>query len=76
MKKQIQSVIWLLVLSILSSGCAVKPWVKNYERNNLAKPEMSFGRDPIAAQFINHVYESREAARGAASGGGGGCGCN
>lgn len=60
------------------AGCSttIKPWVKPYERTNLADPIMSFSRDPVAETYLHHVYQSREAARGAEGGGGGGCGCN
>jgi len=61
------------------SGCSsfeLKPWVSPYERNNLADPIMSFGRDPVAAAYLHHVYQAREGARGAEGGSGGGCGCN
>lgn len=64
-----------LLLGLLA-GCSVEPWVKPYERANLADPIMSFSRDPVAEAYINHVYEAREGARGAEGGGGGGCGCN
>ncbi len=58
-------------------GCAsVDPWVKPYERANLADPIMAFDRDPISSSYMHHVYESREGARGAAGSAGGGCGCN
>lgn len=57
-------------------GCTVTPWVKPYERHYLADPIMGFERDPVAAGYMNHVYEAREAARGAEGGSGGGCGCN
>lgn len=67
-----------LVLAVgLLAGCGgIEPWVKPYERANLADPIMSFSRDPVADSYINHVYEAREGARGAEGGGGGGCGCN
>ena len=65
----------LLVLAALG-GCGVTPWVKPYERQNLADPLMSFERDPIAGAYTHHVYQVREGARGAEGGGGGGCGCN
>jgi len=61
---------------LLTSGCAVEPWVKPYERQNLADPIMSFERDQVSASYIIHVYDAREAARGAEGGAGGGCGCN
>lgn len=75
----------LLVLgAILSSGCAstiaslqdIEPWVKPYERSNLADPIMSANRNPIALAYVKHVFEAREGARGADGGAGGGCGCN
>lgn len=61
---------------LASSGCSsLQPWVKPYERGQLADPIMAFDRDPIATKYLMHVYEAREAARGAEGGAGGGCGC-
>jgi len=54
----------------------LEPWVKPFERSNLADPIMSIGRNPIALAYAKHVSESREGARGADGGAGGGCGCN
>lgn len=54
----------------------IEPWVKPFERSNLADPIMSAGRNPIALAYAKHVSESREGARGADGGAGGGCGCN
>ena len=72
-----RTIVFLLMFSAFASGCApIKPWVSPYERNNLADPIMSFSRDPIAASYLDHVYESREGARGAEGGAGGGCGCS
>lgn len=69
---------FVLLLSIIGSiaGCTVNPWVQPYERGNLADPVMKFERHPLSAAFMTHVYEAREAARGADGSGGGGCGCN
>jgi hypothetical protein len=72
MKRFLSSVVVMLLLT----GCGIQPWVKPYERANLADPIMSFSRDPVASAYINHVYEAREGARGAEGGSGGGCGCN
>jgi len=66
----------LLGLLSMLGGCGVEPWVKPYERQNLADPIMSFDRDPIAGGYTHHVYQAREGARGAEGSGGGGCGCN
>ena len=72
-----RNLVVLLVLLVCTGGCtAIKPWVSPYERNNLADPIMSFSRDPIAAAYLDHVYEAREGARGAQGGAGGGCGCS
>ncbi|NOY71998.1 MAG: DUF4266 domain-containing protein [Gammaproteobacteria bacterium] len=65
-----------LCLLILINACSIQPWVKPYERQHLADPIMTFQRDPISSAYINHVYQAREAARGAEGGQGGGCGCN
>jgi len=64
------------VTMLLLAGCAIEPWVKPYERANLADPIMSFNRDPVSASYLHHVYDSREGARGAGIATGGGCGCN
>lgn len=58
------------------SNFKIEPWVKPFERSNLADPIMSIGRNPIALSYAKHVSESREGARGADGGAGGGCGCN
>lgn len=66
-------------LLFLSMGCSVqpiKPWVKPYQRDKLADPLMSLETNPLDDPYLSHVYQSREAARGAEGTGGGGCGCN
>ena len=78
MIKYIFKVAILLTLISLT-GCSsleIKPWVKPYERQNLADPIMSASRHPIASMHVAHVLDGREAARGAESSEGGGCGCN
>jgi hypothetical protein len=68
--------ICIVLLALASSGCSsLQPWVKPYERGQLADPIMAFDRDPVATKYLMHVYEAREAARGAEGGAGGGCGC-
>ena len=67
---------FLPLAAVLLVGCASEPWVKPYERANLADPIMSFNRDPVSASYLHHVYDSREGARGAGIATGGGCGCN
>lgn len=63
-------------------GCAslpsvpLTPWVKPYEREHFADPIMAANRQPISNIYFEHVWESREDARGATGAVGGGCGCN
>ena len=66
----------LLLSVVLVAACSIEPWVKPYERANMADPIMSFARDPVSEAYKNHVHQAREGARGAESGAGGGCGCN
>ena len=66
----------LLLIALNVSACSMEPWVKPYERANMADPIMSFARDPVSEAYKNHVHQAREGARGAESGAGGGCGCN
>jgi len=67
----------LVAIMLLQTGCSnVEPWVKPYERANLADSAMQSDRNPVSNAYINHVREAREGARGAAGGAGGGCGCN
>jgi len=65
-----------LALALLAGCAAPTPWVKPYEREHFADPIMSFNRDPVSSVYLDHVFESREGARGATGSVGGGCGCN
>jgi hypothetical protein len=64
----------LVLMSMLSlSGCSsVQPW----EKQNLAKPEMTFEADRLDTSYTEHIYSSKEGASGGSGVGGGGCGCN
>lgn len=65
------------VLLVLLCACSnIEPWVRPYERDALADEIMSFNRNPVSKAYMIHVYQAREAARGAEGGHGGGCGCN
>lgn len=75
MRHRLLTVFWV-GLALLLNACSIEPWVKPYERANLADPIMSFSRNPVSDSYISHVYQSREAMRGAELGSGGGCGCN
>lgn len=66
------SLLALLTMSGLSGCSSVQPW----EKQNLAKPEMTFDRDALDTGYTEHIYSSKEAASGGSGVGGGGCGCN
>jgi len=60
----------------LAACSPIEPWVKPYEREHLAEPFMALDPNPVSSTYLDHVFESREAAHGATGGIGGGCGCN
>lgn len=67
----------LIMGALLVTACGpIRPWVKPYERQNIADPIMSFSRDPVSDSYLSHVRDAREGASGADGGAGGGCGCN
>lgn len=67
----------LLSLAVGLSGCSgIEPWVKPYERGNLADPVMALDTDAVSTSYMQHVFEAREGARGGEGAVGGGCGCN
>jgi hypothetical protein len=65
----------MITLLLAITGCG-RIDVKPYEREQLASPLLSFSRDPVSDQYLDHVYDVREGARGATITQGGGCGCN
>lgn len=63
----------LFVAIVVLGGCTVvQPW----ERDVLARPEMSLDAAPLDAAIDDHIYFSKEASSGGRGFGGGGCGCN
>ncbi len=73
MKLITRALITLCAYATLTAGCTtVEPW----ERDVLARPEMSLDADPLDAQIDDHIYFSKEATSGGRGFGGGGCGCN
>jgi hypothetical protein len=68
--------IMFVIFNVLSiSACSnlgVQPW----ERDLLAKKEMSLGAEPLDNALDDHIYFSKEASSGGKGFGGGGCGCN
>lgn len=70
-------ILTTMLLALVASGCSnIEPWVKPYERANLADEAMLLERNPVSGAYTNHVHEAREGARGATGSAGGGCGCN
>lgn len=65
----------LAALAALVALCACTP-VAPYQRGYLARPDMALTADPGTTRTTELTYEAKEAARGGASVGGGGCGCN
>ena len=62
----------LLIISFSLLACThAKPW----ERQYLARPEMSFTPDPLEKKMSEHADQSKEASATVSAGSGGGCGC-
>jgi hypothetical protein len=76
LRRVLASTVVAAALGALLAGCAIEPWVKPYEREQLADPIMNFQRSTLIGQHREHVYDVREGARGATGVQGGGCGCN
>jgi Domain of unknown function (DUF4266) len=73
--RRVGAIVALLASTTLG-GCAIQPWVKPYEREQLADPIMKFSRSSLAEKHNEHVRTIREGGRGATGVQGGGCGCN
>lgn len=74
MIQRLVAALGTLGLGLLLAGCAqpVQPWEKQY----LARPEMSFNANPAGQRIREQLFTSKEAASGGQGVGGGGCGCN
>ncbi len=66
----------LLICMLGLSGCALGTAVQPWEKETLARPEMTFEGDKLDNAYTEHIYSSKEGASGGAGVGGGGCGCN
>jgi hypothetical protein len=67
-----KSVLLGLYLLNLVGCVTVQPW----EKEILARPEMSWTPDSIEVAMENHIFFSKEGSTGGGSAAGGGCGCN
>jgi hypothetical protein len=65
-----------LALVVLALGGCKSLGVAPWERDVLAKPEMTLDGDALQAGTDDHIYFSKEASSGGRGFGGGGCGCN
>jgi hypothetical protein len=70
--RSLSALAGIISLTALSGCSSVQPW----EKQNLAKPEMTFEGDRLDTGYTEHIYSSKEASSGGAGVGGGGCGCN
>jgi len=73
--QKIHLIALLATVLLFLSGCAyekVKPW----HRDVLAKDIAQLVPDPLENESDEHIYFSKEAAKGGQGVGGGGCGCN
>ena len=62
-----------LALLVMIGGCAsVEPW----QREHLARRDMSLASSPGMDHALEKTYTAKEAASGVGTVGGGGCGCN
>ena len=66
--------ITLILMSSLAA-CSMQP-VQPWERDILAQRKMQLDPYPNDRALDDHIYFSKEASRGGAGVGGGGCGCN
>ena len=66
---------FVLLASINQVACSMQP-VQPWERDSLAQRKMQLVPYPNDAFLDEHIYFSKEASRGGAGVGGGGCGCN
>lgn len=62
-----------IALSLPAAGCVtISPW----EREVLARPDMTFDGNAHVVGAEGHGADTREGSTGGLGGGGGGCGCN
>jgi len=66
-----------LFISLITTlnGCAYQP-VKPWHRDVLSKEMAQLVPDPLENESDEHIYFSKESAKGGQGVGGGGCGCN
>jgi hypothetical protein len=73
-RKSVYTILSIITLTL--SGCSLGTAVQPWEKQTLARPEMTFEGDKLDTAYTEHIYSSKEAASGGSGVGGGGCGCN
>ncbi len=68
--------LWVIPLASLFGGCGHLARVDPWERDVLARTDMTLDSEGVDLELDDHLYFSREATAGGRSFGGGGCGCN
>ena len=67
--------LMVAVLLLFVVGCAYEP-VKPWHRDVLSQDSAQLVPDTLENESDEHIYFSKEAAKGGQGVGGGGCGCN
>ena len=70
-----QKLLSAVLITVILTGCSMQP-VQPWERDMLAQRKMQLDPYPNDTALDEHIYFSKEASRGGAGLGGGGCGCN
>ncbi|HEY1150029.1 MAG TPA: DUF4266 domain-containing protein [Pseudoduganella sp.] len=76
MKRLLVRLLLASLLALGLSACAMVQPVAPWEKGALARPAMRFDGNRLESAYSAHTYDSKEAAFGSGSVGGGGCGCN
>mgnify|MGYP003507617073 FL=1 len=71
-----RAVLLVLTLALSVLGGCVLERVQPWERDVLARKSMQLDAYPLDTYLDEHIYSSKETARGGQGVGGGGCGCN
>ena len=72
MQLLLRTAVLTLALSALAGCVTISPW----EREVLARPDMTFEGNPHVAAAEQHGSDTREGSSGGLGASGGGCGCN
>lgn len=73
--KKTSLIAFTFISFALLSGCSTMG-VNAWEKDLLAKPEMTLDEQPLTDALDDHIYFSKEASSGGRAYAGGGCGCN